>query len=124
MWFCGPDRLCFFTRYNKDQGFEAHLMLKPESPLPTTFVIADQPEKGAIRTLMCPCGEKIGDMRRVGPNKAPMTAFKSSSVRLFDRQHRGKKSKWPDVYNKDPYNQIEVRGRANFFGDAGQGLDP
>ena len=118
---CGPDRFCFFTRYDKQTGFETHLMLKPDLSQPDTFDPADQPEQGAILTLKCLCGEKLGDTRRVGPNKAPMTAFKSGSVRLFDRHHPGKKSKWPPLYQQWPYNQIEVRERDNFFGAADGG---
>ena len=95
-----------------------HLMLKPEKQEPATFIRSLDTEKGAIASWRCKCGFKFGDTRAVAVKKAPMTAFKSSSVMLCGQRFPGKKSQWPSIYNKPPFNAIEVRTRETFFGTA------
>ena len=113
---CEAKDLAFFRRYNKQGGLEVHLMLKPERDVPETFKKDAVPQKGAIQSWSCACGTKLGDTRAVAVNKAPMTAFKSSSVILCNQQLAGKKSKWPAVYNTAPFDSIELRHRDTFFG--------
>ena len=93
-----------------------HLMLKPEIDVPETFKKVAVPEKGAVQSWNCACGTKLGDTRPVAVRFALMTAFKSGSVILCNRQLPGKKSKWPAVYNTAPFDCIEVRNRDTFFG--------
>ena len=93
-----------------------HLMLKPEIPVPETFKKDAVPQRGAIQSWSCACGTKLGDTRPVAVRFALMTAFKSGSVILCNRQLPGKKSKWPAVYNTAPFDCIEVRNRDTFFG--------
>lgn len=113
---CQACSLCFFRRINPQGGVEVHLMLKPEAPVPPTLVRAPEAEKGATQTWQCACGAKIGDTRPVGPSKASMTAFKSSSVMLHGQHHTAKKSMWPRIYDTTPFNDIEVRSRDSFHG--------
>ena len=113
---CQTRDLAFFHRHNPQGGTEVHLMLKPEREVPPTLVPAEEPDKGATRTWNCVCGAKLGDTRQVGFRKAAMTAFKSASVLLCGRHLPGKKSKWPTVYNQPPYDHIEVRTRATYYG--------
>ena len=93
-------------------------MLKPEREIPATFIRAPTPEKGAIASWLCTCGYKFGDTRAVAVRKAAMTAFKSSSVVLLGERFTGRKSKWPSVYDRIPFNAIEVRTRGTYFGNA------
>ena len=79
---CAAEELAFFWRANKQGGVEVHLMLKPENQEPATFIRSPDTEKGAIASWQCTCGFKLGDTRAVAVKKAPMTAFKSSSVML------------------------------------------
>jgi len=113
---CQAHSLCFFRRINPQGGVEVHLMLKPEAPVPPTFVRAPEAEKGATQTWQCACGAKIGDTRPIGPSKASMTAFKSSSVMLHGQHHTAKKSMWPRIYDSPLFNDIEVRSRDSFHG--------
>jgi hypothetical protein len=113
---CTTEDLAFFQRVNKQQGVEVHLMLKPENKEPATFIRSPITEKGALASWLCACGFKLGDTRPVAVKKAPMTAFKSSSVMLCGQRFTGKKSKWPSVYNQPPFNAIEVRTRDTFLG--------
>ena len=116
---CGTEDLAFFWRANKQGGVEVHLMLKPENQEPATFIRSSVTEKGAMASWQCTCGFKFGDTRAVAVKKAPMTAFKSSSVMLCGQRFTGRKSQWPSIYNKPPFNAIEVRTRATFFGPLG-----
>jgi len=112
---CGTQSLAFFRRINKEQGVEVHLMLKPEiADVPPDFQRMPTPDKGSLASWQCACGHKIGDTRNIGPRKAPMTAFKSSSVKLFGQHHKGQKSKWPSIYTDTPFNGIEVRDWSDF----------
>ena len=95
-----------------------HLMLKPENEEPATFIRSAVTEKGALASWQCQCGFKLGDTRAVAIKKAPMTAFKSSSVMLCGQRFTGRKSQWPSIYNKPPFNAIEVRTKQTFFGTA------
>jgi len=113
---CGTEDLAFFWRANKQGGVEVHLMLKPENKEPATFIRSPVTEKGAMTSWQCACGFKFGDTRAVAVGKAPMTAFKSSSVMLCGQRFTGRKSKWPSIYNQPPFNVIEVRTRDTFFG--------
>jgi hypothetical protein len=113
---CQAHSLCFFRRINPQGGVEVHLMLKPEAPVPPTFVRAPEAEKGATQTWQCACGAKIGDTRPIGPSKAAMTAFKSSSVMLHGQHHTAKKSMRPRIHDSPPFNDIEVRSRDSFHG--------
>ena len=113
---CSTEDLAFFWRANKQGGVEVHLMLKPEYEPPATFIRSPVREKGAIASWQCLCGFKFGDTRAVAVKKAPMTAFKSSSVMLCGQRFTGRKSKWPSIYDKPPFNTIEVRTRDTFFG--------
>ena len=113
---CQAHSLCFFRRINPQGGVEVHLMLKPEAPVPPTFVRAPEAEKGATQTWQCACGAKMGDTRPIGPSKASMTAFKSSSVMLHGQHHTAKKSMWPRIYDSPLFNDIEVRSRDSFHG--------
>ena len=61
-------------------------------------------------------GTNGGDTRPVAINHEPMTAFKSASVMLCGLHLTGKKSQWPRVYNKPPFDCIEVRNRDTYFG--------
>ena len=115
---CGTEDLAFFWRTNKQGGVEVHLMLKPENQEPATFIRSSVTEKGAMASWQCTCGFKLGDTRAVAIKKAPMTAFKSSSVMLCGQRFTGRKSQWPSIYNKPPFNAIEVRTRETFFGPA------
>ena len=115
---CGTEDLAFFWRANKQGGVEVHLMLKPENEEPATFIRSAVTEKGALASWQCQCGFKLGDTRAVAIKKAPMTAFKSSSVMLCGQRFTGRKSQWPSIYNKPPFNAIEVRTRETFFGTA------
>jgi len=115
---CGTEDLAFFWRANKQGGVEVHLMLKPENEEPATFIRSSVTEKGAMASWQCTCGFKLGDTRPVAIKKAPMTAFKSSSVMLCGQRFTGRKSQWPSIYNKPPFNCIEVRTRETFFGTA------
>ena len=115
---CGTEDLAFFWRANKQGGVEVHLMLKPENEEPATFIRSAVTEKGALASWQCQCGFKLGDTRAVAIKKAPMTAFKSSSVMLCGQRFTGRKSQWPSIYNKPPFNAIEVRTRETFFGPA------
>ena len=113
---CQAHSLCFFRRINPQGGVEVHLMLKPEAPVPPTFVRAPETEKGATQTWQCACGAKMGDTRPIGPSKASMTAFKSSSVMLHGQHHTAKKSMWPRIYDSPLFNDIQVRSRDSFHG--------
>ena len=113
---CGTEDLAFFWRANKQGGVEVHLMLKPENEKPATFIRSPVTEKGAMASWQCACGFKFGDTRAVAVKKAAMTAFKSSSVMLCGQRFTGRKSKWPSIYTKPPFNTIEVRTRDTFFG--------
>ena len=113
---CQTHDLCFFRRINVEGGLEVHLMLKPEAAVPPTLVQASETEQGATQTWQCVCGAKLADTRRVGPNKASMTAFKSSAVMLHGQRFTSKKSMWPRVYDLELFNDIEVRTRATFRG--------
>ncbi len=113
---CATDDLAFFYRNNKQDGTEVHLMLKPEKTVPKTFQPSAKLEPGAVHSWSCDCGAKLRDTRHVGPGKAPMTAFKSASVILCGQSLPGKKSKWPTVYDKEPFRCIEVRNRDTFWG--------
>ena len=113
---CQTHDLCFFYRRNPQNGVEVHLILRPEVPVPQTLVQAPEADKGATQSWRCACGAKIGDTRPVGPNKALMTAFKSSSVMLYGQHHTGKKSMWPRIYNTSLFNNIVVRFRDTFHG--------
>ena len=93
-----------------------HLMLKPENKVPKTFRPADKLEPHAQQSWSCACGAKLGDTRAVAVGFAPMTAFKAASVILCGQHLPGKKSKWPTVYNKPPFDHIEVRHRDTYFG--------
>ena len=93
-----------------------HLMLKPENPVPAAFKAIEVPEKGALQSWTCACRAKLGDTRPVAVNRAAMTAFKSASVILCGQHFKGKKSKWPAVYNEPPFDRIEVRDRDSFRG--------
>ena len=115
---CGTEDLAFFWRANKQGGVEVHLMLKPEIEEPATFIRSPVTEQGALASWQCTCGFKLGDTRAVAIKKAPMTAFKSSSVMLCGQRFTGRKSQWPSIYNKPPFNAIEVRTRETFFGTA------
>ena len=90
-------------------------MLKPENEVPATFIAAPIPEKDAITSWQCACGVKCGDTRPVAVKKAPMTAFKSSSVMLCGQRFAGRKSKWVAVHNQPPFDAIEVRDRDTYF---------
>ena len=92
-----------------------HLMLKPENQEPATFIRSSVTEKGAMASWQCTCGFKFGDTRAVAVKKAPMTAFKSSSVMLCGQRFTGSKSKWPSIYDTAPFNTIEVRTSDTFF---------
>ena len=112
---CGTQELAFFKRVNKMQGLEVHLMLKPEiKDMPPDIILMPACEQGAVASWQCTCGHKLGDTRNVGPRKAAMTAFKSSSVKLFGQLHKSKKSQWPRIYAHPPFNGIEVRHWAEF----------
>jgi len=112
---CGTQELAFFKRVNKMQGLEVHLMLKPEiKDMPPDIILMPACGQGAVATWQCTCGHKLGDTRNVGPRKAAMTAFKSSSVKLFGQLHKSKKSQWPRIYAHPPFNGIEVRHWAEF----------
>ena len=112
---CGTQDLAFFTRTNKMQGLEVHLMLKPEiKDMPPAMIRMPACEKKAVTSWQCACGHKLGDTRNVGPRKAAMTAFKSSSVILFGRHLQSTKSQWPRIHADPPYNAIEVRQWAQF----------
>ena len=113
---CGAEDLAFFWRVNKQGGKEVHLMLKPENEKPATFIRAPTTEKGAMASWQCACGFKFGDTRAVAVRKAAMTAFKSSSVMLCGQRFPSTKSKWPSIYNRPPFNTIEVRTRDTFHG--------
>jgi len=123
---CSTEKLAFFHRRNKDGGVEVHLMLKPEEEATSspTFRRSADTKKGATASWQCErCETDLGNTRNVGVGKAAMTAFKSSDVKLFGTCFSGRKSKWPSVYNKWPYNVIEVRNSDSFFGpDASPGL--
>ena len=107
---CSTEDLAFFWQGD----VEVHLMLKPEvHPCShPTFIRSPVTEKGAIASWQCSCGSKFGDTRAVAVQKAPMTAFKSSSVMLcgYHIAHL------PSIYDKPPFNTIEVRTRDTFFG--------
>ena len=112
---CGTQELAFFKRVNKMQGLEVHLMLKPEiKDMPPDIILMPACGQGAVASWQCTCGHKLGDTRNVGPRKAAMTAFKSSSVKLFGQLHKSKKSQWPRIYAHPPFNGIEVRHWAEF----------
>ena len=113
---CSTEDLAFFRRPNKQGGVEVHLMLKPENQEPATFIRAPVIERGAIASWQCTCGVKFGDTRAVAVRKAPMTAFKSSSIMLCGQRFTGSKSKWPSIYDQPPFNAIEVRTRDTFLG--------
>ena len=114
---CDVESLCFFARHNRQGGHEVHLMMKPEiATLPKTFVLAKETKERAIHSWQCACGHELGDTRNIGPKFATMTAFKSASVMLYGQHHPGKKSKWPTLYQRHPYNQLEVRDRASHSG--------
>jgi hypothetical protein len=113
---CGTEDLAFFWRANKQGGVEVHLMLKPENKEPATFIRAPLPEKGAMASWQCACGFKFGDTRAVAVKKAPITAFKSSSVVLCGKRFPGRKSQWPSIYKQPPFDAIEVRTRDTFSG--------
>ena len=91
---CQTHDLCFFQRRNAQGGTEVHLILRPEIQVPQTLVqtLKCSTKKGATQSWQCVCGTKIADTRPVGPNKARMTAFKSSKVTLCGQHHPGKKS--------------------------------
>jgi len=112
---CGTEDLAFFWRYN-GKGTEVHLMLKPENRQPAAFILSPVTEQGAAASWRCACGFKLGDTRAVGVKKNLMTSFKSASVMLCGQRFPGKKSKWPAIYDQRPFNDIEVRTRATFFG--------
>jgi hypothetical protein len=115
---CGTQELAFFRRVNKKLGVEVHLMLKPEPwpDMPPDIIKMSACDQGAVASWQCACGHKLGDTRNVGPRKAPMTAFKSSSVKLFGQHHKSKKSQWPRIYADPPFNGIEVRLWDEFHG--------
>ena len=113
---CGTEDLAFFWRANKQGGVEVHLMLKPENEKPATFIRAPVNLDGAMASWQCTCGFKFGDTRAVAVRKAAMTAFKSSSVMLCGQRFPGRKSQWPSIYDRPPFNAIEVRTRDTFFG--------
>ena len=99
-------------------GFEVHLMLKPEKPIPKTFASAEPEEKQrcSLRSWKCGnCGARLGDTRAVGPGKSPLTAFKPQSV-LFAGREFSKKAAWPKLYEEFQSSGIECRGRDSFFG--------
>ena len=78
------------------------------------------PDSSVIRRVECQsCRAHLGDTRALGPKfhgaKFAFTAFKSSSVKLFDRAPLSRKKKWPQVYKMDPYCVIETRGTDDFF---------
>ena len=115
---CGIQDLAFFRRVNKMQGLEVHLMLKPEiEVMPPNFKKMPACEQGAVASWQCACGHKLGDTRNVGPRKAAMTAFKSSSVKLFGQHHKSKKSQWPRIYADPPFDGIELRQWEEFHAD-------
>ena len=95
---------------------EVHLVLKPENAIPQSLTLSPELKQKGAATRQCICGTDIGSTRSVGPNKTPMTAFKSSSVVLYGQHFGQKKSQWPRVYDTQPFNNIEVRGRSDFFG--------
>jgi len=113
---CDTEDLAFFWRANKQGGVEVHLMLKPEIQVALTFIRAPVVEKGAMASWQCTCGFKFGDTRAVAVRKAAMTAFKSSSVIMCGQRFTGRKSQWPSIYDRPPFNAIEVRTRDTFFG--------
>jgi len=119
---CGAQQLAFFRRINKHHGFEVHLMMKPELlqagaealSMPPAFILMPTCAQGAVASWQCACGHKLGDTRNVGPKRAPMTAFKSSSVKLFGQHHNNKKSQWPRIFANPPFDGIEVRDWEEF----------
>ena len=113
---CQTSDLAFFYRENEQGGVEVHLMLKPENDVPQAFRPCAELEPGAKMSWSCACGAKLGDTRPVAVKHAPMTAFKSASVMLCGYHLTGKKSQWPKVYNRPPFNCIEVRTRDTYFG--------
>ena len=113
---CGTEDLAFFWRANKQGGVEVHLMLKPENQVPATFIRTLVNLDGAIASWKCTCGFKFGSTRAVAGRNAAMTAFKSSSVMLCGQRFPGRKSQWPSIYDRPPFNAIEVRTRDTFFG--------
>jgi len=114
---CGTEELAFFTRINKMQGLEVHLMLKPEiKDIPPDIMLMPVCDRGAVASWQCACGHKLGDTRHVGPRRAPMTAFKSSSVKVCGQHHQSKKSQWPRIFADPPFNAIKVRQWAEFLG--------
>ena len=117
-FLCGTGDLAFYWRRNVQGGVEVHLMLKPEKPEPATFIRSPITEPNATASRRCECGFRFGDTRPVAYRKGNMTAFKSSSVMLCGKRYPGKKSQWPSIYNKPPFNAIEVRTRDTFFGPA------
>ena len=107
---CDTQDLAFFKRTNKQQGLEVHLILKPEiTDMPPAMISMPACEQKAVASWECACGHKLGDTRNVGPRKATMTAFKSSSVKLFGLHNKSKKSQWPRMHANPPFNAIEVR---------------
>jgi hypothetical protein len=112
---CDTADLAFFWRANKQGGVEVHLMLKPENKEPASFIRSNITEKSAMASWQCACGFKLGDTRAVAVKKAPMTAFKSSSVMLCGHRFTGHRSQWPSIYNQPPFNTIEVRTRDTFL---------
>ena len=116
-FICSGEQLAFFARRNAAQGFEVHLMLKPElEPDDANLHLMPEVAANALASWQCACGHKLGDTRKVGPRKTPMTAFKSSSVKLFGRHYTNKKSQWPTIYTDAPFNVIEVRQWGEFHG--------
>ena len=117
-FICSGEQLAFFARRNAKRGFEVHLMLKPELEISSSANLHLMPEvaANALASWQCACGHKLGDTRKVGPRKTPMTAFKSSSVKLFGRHYTNKKSQWPTIYTNAPFNVIEVRQWGEFHG--------
>ena len=116
---CESEKLAFFARHNSGNGFEVHLMLKPEmvfEDMPTNLHLMRACAANAVASWQCACGHKVGDTRKVGPRKAAMTAFKSSSVKLFGKHYTNKKSQWPTIYADPPFNAIEVRQWGEFHG--------
>ena len=114
---CDTHDLAFFKRTNKQHGLEVHLMLKPEiTDMPPAMISMPACDPKAVAFWECACCQhKLGETRNVGPRKATMTAFKSSSVKLFGLHNKSKKSQWPRMHVLAPFNAIEVRLWDEYF---------
>ena len=105
---------------NVVDALEVHLIMKPEHARNGS---CEDPDSSVIRRVECQsCRAHLGDTRALCPKfhgaKFAFTAFKASSVKLFDRAPLSRKKKWPQVHKMDPYCTIETRGTDAFIAES------